>query len=384
MGRIIEGMWDCRYCRTKGIGGSMRECPSCGSIRDTDTKLYMPGEITYVQEEKAKEVSRNPDWICNFCESLNPDTTRVCISCGASRTGENLNYIENRKKQESEGSKIANEEIAVTPEHDNFTENESYEEEVTSKTIWNERAENIPSFLEGILNFFKGLMPGILIVSAIIFLIIGGIWLFTPKTKTVTIEQVSWERSIEVERYQTVNESDWNLPQGARLHETRREIYTYEQVLDHYETKSRQIAKQRLDHYETRVVGYKDLGNGYFEELTEQVPVYETYYETEYYKDPVYRSEPIYKTKYYYEIDKWLHDRNLDTSGFDKSPYWADTSNLGSDERTSTKNEKYFIWYTDKKGKTKKISMPYEDWGDLMVGDVVTVNVSVFGNGELA
>lgn len=383
MGRIIEKLWDCKYCNNKGIGGGKRECPFCGATRDTDTKFYMPDEITYVPEEKAKEVSRKPDWVCNFCQSLNPDKTDVCISCGASRTGENLNYFENRKKPKER--KATNEEIAETSQHEYSFEDESYDKDESTSRAWGDKCKDgISSFFGEVLGFIRRFWPGILIVSAIIALIIGGIWLFTPKTEIVTIEQISWERSIEVERYQTVNESDWYLPAGARLHETKSEIYTYEEVIDHYEDKTRQVEKQRLDHYDTRIVGYKDLGNGYAEEITEPVPVYETYYETEHYKEPVYRSEPVYKTKYYYEIDKWLHDRNLDTSGFDKSPYWADTSNLGSDERTSTKKEEYFIWYTNEKGKSKKISMPYKEWGDLMVGDVVTIKVSIFGNRELA
>lgn len=100
MGKIVEGLWDCKYCKSKGIGGSKRECPHCGKPRDTDTKFYMPGTVTYVEEEKAKEVSRNPDWVCRFCDCLNPDTTDVCISCGASRTAENLDYFENQNKKE--------------------------------------------------------------------------------------------------------------------------------------------------------------------------------------------------------------------------------------------------------------------------------------------
>ena len=239
------------------------------------------------------------------------------------------------------------------------------------------------SAVEGVISFFEEYWPFILGGLAVILLILGGIWLFKPKVETVTVDNVYWERSIEVERYQTVDESDWYLPEGARLHETRSEIYTYKQVLDHYEHKSRQVSKQRLDHYETKVVGHRDLGNGYFEEITEQVPVYETYYETEYYDEPVYRSDPIFKTKYYYEIDKWLHDRNLITSGCDKNPKWADTSKLKSNERPATKKEDYTITYTNKKGKQKTVSLPYSQWNDLMVGDEVTIKVTIFGDAEI-
>lgn len=102
--------------------------------------------------------------------------------------------------------------------------------------------------------------------------------------------------------------------------------------------------------FKQRVVGYKDLGNGYFEEQTERVPVYKTYYETEYHQEPVYRSQPVYRKKYYYEIDKWLHDRYLSTSGIDSKPCWPDTSNLKSNERTGQKTSKFTFSGTDDKG----------------------------------
>ena len=221
-------------------------------------------------------------------------------------------------------------------------------------------------------------------VIVIIAIILGLYWIFSPKTQEITIDEIHWDRSIEIERFQTVNENGWTLPQGARVQKTRNEIYTYKQVLDHYEDKTRQVAKKRISGYEEKVVGYRDLGNGYFEEITEREPVYETYYEIEHYQEPVYRSEPVYKIKYYYEIDKWLYDRTLTSAEFDKSPYWADVSGLGSNEREGKRKENYYIRGTNSKGKSKEISIAYSEWIDLNVGDKVKVNVSIFGDGELA
>ena len=394
MGKIVEGLWDCKYCKSKGIGGSKRECPHCGKPRDTDTKFYMPGTITYVEEGEANEVSRNPDWVCRFCDCLNPDKVDVCISCGASRTAENLDYFENqnKKEQESKSSSVITEEPRADPNDsheemkdanvpennivspmDNSEENKQYSLFDKCKNFAGNAASVVGDFL-----FDSG---PVLLVIALVALIIGGIiFLAVPRTRTVTVDHTYWEQTIEIERYQTVDESGWSLPQNARLHESRREIYEYEQVLDHYEDKTRQLAKQRVDHYEERVVGYKDLGNGYFEEQTERVPVYETYYETEHYQEPVYRSEPVYKTKYYYEIDKWLYDRALTTSGIDSEPYWADTSKLKSDERTSTQKGNYTFRGTDEKGDSKEYTAKYSDWSDLNAGDEITIKVSVFGN----
>lgn len=414
MGKIAEGVWDCRYCKTVRILGRHRECPHCGKPRDSSTTFYMTDKPMYVPEEKAKEISRNPDWVCRFCDCLNPDTTKVCISCGASRTAENLNYFENQKekqKQATQTSKQKNpdpvtideQDIVIQPPKDDNPEpepeayvppvvperneendyssqtNPSYQEEEIP-TTWNKVKKFVGNAAEATWDVVSDALPAIGLI-ALILLIIGGIWwLAASRTKTVTVNHTYWENVLEIERYQTVDESGWSLPANARLHETKSEIYTYERVLDHYENKTRQVAKQRIDHYEERVVGYKDLGNGYFEEQTERVPVYETYYETEHYQEPVYRSDPVYKTKYYYEIDKWLHDRNLTTSGVDSEPTWADTSNLKSDERTGSRKSSYSFSGTDEEGETKNYDASYSDWSCLNPGDVITIKVSIFGN----
>lgn len=116
-----------------------------------------------------------------------------------------------------------------------------------------------------------------------------------PKTQEITINSFSWERSIDIEKYQTVEESDWSLPSNARLQYSQKEFYGYQDVLDHYETRSRQVAK----------------------------------------------------------------------------------------ERVSAQNETYYINGIDKKGKNKKISLSFEEWNSLEIGQDVKLNVSVFGNGKL-
>ncbi len=200
-----------------------------------------------------------------------------------------------------------------------------------------------------------------------ILAVAGLIYLFIPKNKDITISQMSWERSIEIERYQTVEESDWNLPSNARLLYSQSEFSHYEKVIDHYETKTREVAKEKLVGYEDYVAGYEDLGNGYFEEIIDSRPVYETYYETESYEEAVYRDEPVYRTKYYYEIDKWLHERTEKSSGIDKEPYWCEVV-LASDEKVASEREVYYVDGTDEKGKSYHYSMSYDEWLSVEIG----------------
>lgn len=73
---------------------------------------------------------------------------------------------------------------------------------------------------------------------------------------------------------------------------------------------------QERDYHITNIVlSIIDMGNGYFEEETISTPVYETYYETEEYQEPIYRDEPVYAMKYYYDIDRYVYERSVNTSG---------------------------------------------------------------------
>ena len=159
------------------------------------------------------------------------------------------------------------------------------------------------------------------------------------------------------------------------------EFHHFETVIDHYETKSREIPKQRIVGYDTYTT-YKDLGNGYFEEEEHSEPIYETYYETEYYEEPVYEDIEIYQTKYYYEIDKWMYKSSIITQGEDRNPYWGELL-LDQNERTLSKTENYYIIALNKKEEVKQFSVDYGMWCNLNVGQQVKVKKSIIGYGDI-
>lgn len=374
MGKLIEGFWDCNTCGSTNIRGGIRECPNCGKARDKNTTFYMnKKKITYVPNEKAVHINRNPDWKCNFCEQLNSDDDKVCVYCAAPRTAENFNYFEIKNQKKA----VESEELfdSMDDEKEEIYNNYFYHSNrnFNKKSISNS-FYSIKSYIFSHLSYIFIPLFTILGIGALILL-------FLPKEQEITITQLSWKRSINIERLQTVQESDWTLPSNASLIRTNLEFSHFQNVLDHYETKTRQVACERIVGYEEYVTGYKDLGNGYFEEITSSRPIYETYYETETYEEPIYRQEPVYLTKYYYEVDKWLYERSIQTSENDKNPYWGEFT-LASDERVSSKNESFFITGLNKKDEQKVIELSYEDWNSLKVGQTVKLKVS-FGHGEI-
>lgn len=368
MGKIIEGLWDCKHCDTCGIGGSKRVCPNCGKPRDENTTFYMGKKKKYLSSDEAKKVSKKPDWVCNYCNQLNSDSNKQCISCGCLRGSDNKNYFENKKEKESRKSEKSESSATDTGKFSSRSSAESFGKEESQ------------SHKKRII-FDREILKISLLILAALLILAGLIYLLVPKEKDITIDSMSWTRNIAIEEYKTVRESGWSVPPGGRTQYSQKEIHSYRDVVDHYETRTRQVSHQKIVGYKEVVSGYRDLGNGYFEETTSSTPVYETYYETETYQEPVYRSEPVYKTKYYYDIEKWVHTKNISTSGKDSEPYWG-TYTLNEKEREGKKTQKYWINGHDKKRKSTEITLSFEDWISLEVGQEVKLRISL-GHGTV-
>ena len=327
MGKIVVGCWDCDYCGADRISGEIKICPNCGKPRGKDIKFYMAGPKNYVEDPD--KVNKNPDWLCPYCNTLNPDEYKFCSACGAAREESELNYFESKEKDRKKQE-----------------EREAVKREEAAKS------GNAPARSGGSR---VPLLLGLVAVVAILF------FLMMPKTKGMHVDSKLWERSIQVERYQEVKESSWNLPDGAMDVSSRDEVYTYNHILDHYETRTEEVPEQVLDGYDTEIE-YVDLGNGLFEEVEHKYPRYVTEYHTETYEVPVYVDIPVYAKKYYYTIMKWRYDRDETTSGADNEPYFADL-NLPDTERECGRREQYWIVSGD-----RKYVISYDLWKQIKTG----------------
>ncbi|MBO6046762.1 MAG: zinc ribbon domain-containing protein [Erysipelotrichaceae bacterium] len=326
MTKILEGCWDCEYCGTKLIRGGLRNCPGCGHPRDKNVKFYLGEARHYV--EHPEDIDPNPDWICSFCDALNPNDAAYCEGCGASKEDSERNYFEQRRLEEEQ--------------------NKPKEEP---------RPQGSP------IRFL--LMLGI--VAAIFFAFVSRA---IPRTKTITITDKQWTRTEEIEVYKAVEESSWSLPAEAYNVKTRSEVYAYENVLSHYVTRYRTVAHQVLDGYDTYTT-YEDMGNGYFREVEHSTPRYRTEYVTEEYQEPVYIRMPIYRDKYYYTLEKWIVDRTLTTSGDgDEEPHFKKVK-LGEGERIGTQIEEYTIIVN-----RKTYSTSFDIWQEAEVGRKYKVTIS--------
>ena len=187
MSKTVIGCWDCDYCGSDRISGDVKICPHCGKPRGKDITFYMAGPKKYADPDA---VSKNPDWLCPYCNTLNPDSSGFCSACGASREESEDNYFQLKEKEREKKRKL---------------EESLRSQEVPAKRRKRRRAGNRIRLL-----FF----------AIILFLIYTNI----PKDKTIRVDSKELERSISIERYQETKESGWDLPDEARDVTSRDEV----------------------------------------------------------------------------------------------------------------------------------------------------------------
>ena len=337
--RIVEGLWDCTYCNTKEIGGLTKHCPCCGHPQDAGTKFYMGERKNYLEEDLAKQYGQGADWLCPFCNSMNRIRYKYCANCGAAKDSSEADYFDLHSEDENAQTGAT----AAAPQPAQPKEKKKR----NKKKTW-------------------------IILSAVLLLIVSLLYAFWPRTYEATVASTVWTRQINIEAYRTVQESDWSVPEGGRVYDQRTEFSHYKQVLDHYETRSRQVSEQVYDG-EDYHTSYSNNGDGTFTEHTYSSPRYRTEYRTEYYQEPIYRDEPVYATKYYYEIEKWVVDREEKSAGANRAPYWPEYT-LAENERTGFQGEVYIMNFETEEEKYS-VSLPLGIWKKYHMGDRVTISV---------
>lgn len=336
MGKIVKGYWDCQYCGATGVSGDKRECTSCGHPRDESVTFYMK-EVEYLSDEEASKVSRNADWYCSYCNTLNSDNDSNCKGCGASRDDSEKNYFDLQKEK-----------------------NQPKEEFVPIK--------NTPKSKFSLWPF---IIIGALVLLAFLF--------FRTKTKDGVIDSFAWSRNVQVEQYLQFEETAWEneVPKDAEVYDIKKEIHHYDQELAGY----MDVTVEKSREVSTTTISTSDLGNGYFEEVEVPTTTTENYTTVE--SQPYYNDVPVYKDKYYYTVWRWAKTRDVPSNGDDQEPYYGEL-NLKEDEREGIKSGKYFINVTEgKKTKTYEMSEYYEDvWKNLKKGQSVVIKTSA-GNSSL-
>ncbi len=324
-GRVVELTWNCPYCGRKNRGRD-RECVGCGKPRGKETEHDIKDHVAVLEGEEAKKHIKGPDWLCDYCGSYNPAEMRRCESCDAPR-GASKDYFAVRKEQEKKEQE----------------EKESVYYQADSTDFIGDHGRKLLKEAE----FWNRLMPifaavsGIGVIGLLIWFVI---WAATPQQLTGTVTDLTWETSISLEEFTTIEDEGWYPPSDARIKYSQERYYDTIQEIDHYDTVTEPVTKYRTVQDPDYVYyTYEDQGNGYALEVEHRVPQshQEPYIDYESKEVPVYRDVDIFETWYWYEYDRWLTIDTKKASGDKGEEEDPVLEPDGPDQRTTDYSRSY-------------------------------------------
>jgi hypothetical protein len=318
---IREGVWTCTHCDTENRG-SAKICASCGdpqSINDGEAPRPKSGASVVADKSLLQQASSGPDWCCGSCGTDNPSLNANCSQCSQSRDGSDKERFVGRYEE---------------PE----------EEEIVSQInpLSNQADSNSSNPL------FSKAIAGVCFFAICFVLLV--FWLTRSHPTPVVVVSKSWERGIQVERMITEKGEGFELPEGVRvLSQESRVHHSVSEVIG-YEKKKRKATKNVVVGTEKVIVGQKDLGNGFFEDIEENRDIVESQEVLEDYDEPITRVRPVMKSYYFYEQDLWTFHETRTTKGDDSSPYWPSRT-VASRERLGKEFQVFRVTFSAVKDK---------------------------------
>ncbi len=465
-----EGLWDCSDCGKTEIPGFTRECPRCNSPQNSvltpSEDWYLPDNARVITEpDELTKSDAGPAWNCGNCETLNEGDAKVCSRCdqpldfddtvnrrvvyddGAgsfdTRPDPRDEMIENSLaraeraiKTEASGPRVL-EDLTLpgdalpkigtdTKFYDDIRHNAESRFEEKRRLGTMSPAMRYAYTHKRTIAIGAAVLAVLMVIGAIMG-IVRVVHYYTATTDgVVTVSELHWERTVEVEEYKTLTNSDWTHPGDARVQGSENRIRTYRTVHDGWHT-------ENYTDYETRykTESYTDVetryrsetysgtcsrtvskGNGSFGTesyscpQTRQVSYTVSVPKTRQvpYQVPVQKSrqvedthqEPVWDTWYTYQVDRWVTDRWVTTS--DKTATavdWPKVTDLHQDpapgtqvgeERVGNKEdwrESYGVIYIDSKGGSHAEQKGYDLWTKLKKDETVPARYYE-RNGELA
>jgi hypothetical protein len=333
--RIIEGTWNCTSCDTKGIPARHKLCPTCNNPReltgkesefdfgDVDAKSGKSLREGVTDSETLEVAAAGEDWFCAYCGAANRGDRPRCKQCSAERTDD----AKAATSKDLDAPVVAPQPVAQ------------------------------PKKRMGA----KGWL-----VLGVLFSCCFGSGVFSywgSRTHEYPGEGTEWKRAVVQERFTAVAKTGWRdelrttsprMPvNGAgevagvanvrgcvsRQRGTRRVADGTERVC---RTKSRRVACGSEEKCRRR-----DKGNGFVEEVCEDVTKYcnESYEDCQ--NETRYRTEPVYAQECTYDTYEWKQVDRRETSGTDDRPRWPELSVSGVDRLRREEHYSVHLRYED-------------------------------------
>jgi RNA polymerase subunit RPABC4/transcription elongation factor Spt4 len=346
---VYEMLWDCKYCSTKKLLGKTHKfCPVCGAQQDPEWRYYPSDEEKVAVKD---HVFVGADKICPNCSSLNVADAEFCTRCGA---------------PQSAASAVKAQAARDAATSAGLTGVQSFQ---TEDLDARQMAEKFPHLRPkaAASKRPKWLFPviGAVVLGVIAFVLFA---VFAKRDESGYVSALNWERSIDIERYVAVQNSQiCPAPADAYNVSSRYEQVGSRQVPDGETCSSRQV----------------DQGDGTFRQ--ERVCTTR------------YRSEPVYDDVCYYTVNRWGFSRTVEANSATSANLAWPVTNLNSAvgnssrcsgllpvlgcEKEGTRKETYQVIITMDNGRTQTCEVPFDEWQEITVESTFTFKVRVIGGG---
>lgn len=432
---IREGRWDCTSCGSTGVFGRHVDCPGCGRPRPAGTRFYLSDDApVVVDRERLAEARAGADWACARCGGSNRAALAECGGCGAPREGAPAEP----PPPVASAEPVAPAPLAVPPAAAASTPPdaagatdavsapiglEAAIAALPAAEVPPERAAPPPRPPTWPLGLARARKRDYAVTMPLILL---AVWVGivdvaryreSIRMHPAVVVDKEWRRSLWMQRHAFVEEGFWTLPESAVVVRKEKQLHHYERVRTGYRESTRSVpttttVQDGYDEVETPVTervqtgsasytcGQKDLGNGYFEDVTCSRPVYEsrtttrterrarerevTSYETVTDQVPVYENRPVYADWYVYRVPRWQLADSVVSASRTATPAWPALPNQDDSlYRLYDRKEWILVTVLNGAGERVKIEVDSATWARYRPGQRVAYRVPDFLNIDL-
>lgn len=344
--QFFEMLWDCEQCSARELlAKSQRHCPMCGAAQDPKRRYFpKPGQEVVAQGHRFV----GTDWACTYCESPNSAAAAFCINCGGPKeVAKNVTLVQDQPLAASDKSVTPDPVLpaAASP---------------AAKTFG--LAQPQPGTRSALQTFpwLKVFAAFILIAASVLAYLF-----FSKHVESVQLVEKSWSRSVDIEHFTTVKNSDWCDALPADAYQVSR-------------TRQQRSTRQVRDG-EVCVDSRADMGDGTFTKRRDC--------------SPRYRDEPVFDDRCNYRVNRWQVLRtDRSTGGGQVAPSWPNpvlgntwvqAGSLGA-ERLGVRHEAYRVYLQSDRGGAWTCDLPLEAWSTLAEKQNITIKVRGTGGADCA
>lgn len=413
----VEMLWRCSACENENRG-RFKTCQTCGKAKDGEPFYDAPGTeaptIAAAVTEPAllQQAMAGPDWECIYCDSHQRRDSGECATCGA-------------KQGYSKGHKTSWDDGATGPSGQGLNEREEIEAELAAAapgapaTTPKRRSARVPASTTATLDIDEstGLRSAIRVshkrfaAIAVCAALLGTLIYFLCRTTIVdaAVTAVSWEHTVQVERYQVVRGEGFNESQPADAFDVQsidRRRHHDDKILDGYDrvpyqeryqcgedcaTTPRSCSRAPVRCTDNRN-GFKSCSGG--DQICtgghrQCTAKYCT--QTKYREEPRYRYEPVYELYYQWKVWRWLPNRTIVERGANNEPFWPPADKLrlnagcadGEQERESRSSSYEVIFQGPDRDTHRYAPKGLEEFRVLTPGTKRKMKVRIIGGNEL-